>query len=510
MPAQPERNRLYIAGGPGGSSIGPPIHEHIAQSLDLQWTCSFLQLPTISDVMSYFRAPNFAGGIVTMPHKRTVIPFLHHCDDLVQILGACNFVYLTPSGELHGTNTDWVGIDEVIRTWAPAPAHTQAIIGMVYGAGGASRAAVYALSAKLHCETVYVVNRDDGEVAELLRDVHTHPDLYYPEIVHVRSVAEARTLPPPYYVVCTVPDCEAVTGEEREARDVLVEFLGRDGAERGLLVDMCYHPAMTRNLELGVKYGWEIVQGFTVVAAQFACATGGIGLEVSRALAQAGADIVSIEVPRDPASPDLRRAIEETGRSITVFECNIKDPQSIKETFAAIWKSEVVPDILFNCAGITRIMPIVDTKVEDIDNVMAINFRGTYLTIQEFGRELLQRQRPGKIINFASIAAFLAQTDISVYCSSKAAVQNLTRAVSNEWAGKGITCNAICPGFVHTKMCEDLYQDEEFSAKVVARTSMGRWSTPQDLKGLAVFLASAASDFITGESIFIDGGIMGR
>lgn len=79
---------------------------------------------------------------------------------------------------------------------------------------------------------------------------------------------------------------------------------------------------------------------------------------------------------------------------------------------------------------------------------MAINFRGTYLAIQEFGREMFRLNRSGKIINFASIAAFLAQTNISVYCSSKAAVQNLTRAVSNEWAGRGITCNAICPGYV--------------------------------------------------------------
>lgn len=98
-------------------------------------------------------------------------------------------------------------------------------------------------------------------------------------------------------------------------------------------------------------------------------ATGGIGLEVTLALAQAGADIVSIEMPRDPSSAELRRAIEETGRRLNVFECNIKDHQSIKDTFAAIWKSGVVPDILVNCAGITRIMTIEDTSVQDIDDV---------------------------------------------------------------------------------------------------------------------------------------------
>ncbi|KAL2835655.1 hypothetical protein BJY01DRAFT_258973 [Aspergillus pseudoustus] len=238
--------------------------------------------------------------------------------------------------------------------------------------------------------------------------------------------------------------------------------------------------------------------------------TGGIGLAITTALAEAGANIISIEVPHDPASPLLRQAIEATGRKITVYDCNLKDHESIRATFHAIWASGSVPDILVNCAGITRHMKVEDTPVQDLDDVMAINFRGTYLCIQEFGRELLRLQRPGKIINFASIAAFLAQTNISAYCSSKAAVQNLTRAVSNEWAGKGITCNAICPGFIHTKMCEDLYTDKEFSARVVARTSMGRWGEPEDIRGLAVFLASAASDFITGESVFVDGGIMGR
>ncbi|KAJ3545815.1 hypothetical protein NM208_g2309 [Fusarium decemcellulare] len=155
-------------------------------------------------------------------------------------------------------------------------------------------------------------------------------------------------------------------------------------------------------------------------------------------------------------------------------------------------------------------MTVEDTGVADIDAVMSINFRGTYLATQEFGRELLRLKRPGKIINFGSMAAHLAQTNISVYCSSKAAVQTLTRAVSNEWAGKGITCNAICPGFIHTGMCEDLYTDEVFSAKVRARTSLGRWGEADDLKGLMVFLASPASDFITGESIVIDGGVIGR
>jgi len=217
--------------------------------------------------MKLFRAPDFAGGIVTMPHKRTVAPLLDHCDDLVEILGACNFVYLTPNGQLHGTNTDWVGVHDAIL--AHTSSHVLGRTAMVYGAGGASRAAVYALWTKLKCSKIYIVNRDDQELADLLDDVHQHAELYHPDILHIQSVAQAKELSAPYYIVGTVPDFEAVTTKEVEARDILTEFLGREGAEKGLILDMCYHPPMTRNLKLGEKFGWKIIQGFTVMAHQF-------------------------------------------------------------------------------------------------------------------------------------------------------------------------------------------------------------------------------------------------
>jgi 2-deoxy-D-gluconate 3-dehydrogenase len=194
-------------------------------------------------------------------------------------------------------------------------------------------------------------------------------------------------------------------------------------------------------------------------------ATGGIGVDVSVGLAEAGADIVSLERPNDSLAPALRQAIEATGRSIRSFECDIRNPKSIQDAFTAIWQAGIIPDILVNIAGVTRHISVEDTRVEDISavstrgtkastkrpliaflQVLDINFRGTYLAIQEFGRELLRLQRPGKIINYASFAAILAQTNISLYASSKGAVRTLTTAVSNEWAGRGITCNAICPG----------------------------------------------------------------
>ncbi|KAB8264709.1 hypothetical protein BDV32DRAFT_145387 [Aspergillus pseudonomiae] len=263
------RDRLYIAGGPGGSSIGPKVHEYIAKPLGLPWTCEFLQLASVDEVMRYFRAPDFAGGIVTMPHKRTIIPQLDHCDHLVKILGACNFVYLAENGQLCGTNTDWVGIYDSILPHSPG--HAPGMTGMVYGAGGASRAAIYALWAKLTCDKIYVVNRDSQEVTDLFDDIQRQGDLYRPELVHVRSVAESKALPAPYFIVSTIPDFDAVTPDEVQARDILVEFLSRSSSPRGILLDMCYHPPIMRNLRLAIQHGYRVIQGYTVVASQFSC-----------------------------------------------------------------------------------------------------------------------------------------------------------------------------------------------------------------------------------------------
>jgi quinate dehydrogenase len=164
---------------------------------------------------------------------------LDHYDDLVKILGACNVVYLTPEGALHGINTDWAGICDAIL--ANSPDHVHGRTAMVYGAGGASRAAIYALWTNLKFSRIYLINRDDQEVKELLEDIHLQGDSYQPELQHVRTVLEARQLPPPSCIVTTVPDYEAVTPGEIEARDILVQFPQRDNSAKELVLDMCYH-----------------------------------------------------------------------------------------------------------------------------------------------------------------------------------------------------------------------------------------------------------------------------
>ncbi|ETN39085.1 uncharacterized protein HMPREF1541_05307 [Cyphellophora europaea CBS 101466] len=239
-------------------------------------------------------------------------------------------------------------------------------------------------------------------------------------------------------------------------------------------------------------------------------ATGGIGLSVVPALAEMGADIVSLQVPGDPQSSTLKAAIERHGRSFQAFDCNLKSETDIQQTFTRIWEAGIVPDVLLHMAGITHNSPVLETSSETMNNVIDLNVRAPYIISQHFGRRLVSLHHPGKIIHITSMAATLAQEDICVYAASKAFVRQMVRGLSNEWAREGIQVNAVSPGFIQTPMSKHLHENEDFSAYVKGRTSMRRWGMPDDLKGVVAFLASHASDFITGEEIVVDGGVIGR
>lgn len=261
---------MYIAGGPGGNSIGPAIHTYVANSLGLNWTCEFLRLSDVNDVMALFRRSDFAGGLVTMPHKRTIIPLLDSVDSYVEEIGACNFVVRRPDGHLHGSNTDWSGIKLALDAEKSPSLPTTGYPSMIYGAGGASRGAVYALAAGMNCRQIYIVNRDENEVAELIADVNTYTRTTKPELIHITSVAQAETLKCPRYIISTVPDFEAKTCEEITCREILHHFLERGRGQKHILLDMCYHPPLTRNLKAGIEASWSVIPGFAVVGHQFA------------------------------------------------------------------------------------------------------------------------------------------------------------------------------------------------------------------------------------------------
>lgn len=203
-----------------------------------------------------------------MPYKTSIIPFLDEVDPLVKIIGACNNVYLTKEGNLRGTNTDWRGVKGCLISGDGGGIKGKGKPALIIGAGGASRAAVYALSAEMGCEEIYVVNRDKDEVAALMEDVKRYDnfDLRQPKLVQVTSVEQAKNLSPPYYIVGTVPDFEAKTEEELLARAILERFLGSE--EKGVILDMCYKPMNTRTLKLARQKGWTCVDGTKVIGYQ--------------------------------------------------------------------------------------------------------------------------------------------------------------------------------------------------------------------------------------------------
>lgn len=266
--ASTARTRVYMAGAPGGGTIAAPTHGFIARCLGKDWKMSFLEATTIQEVVETYRGPTFAGGIVTMPWKKSIIPYLDHVDDIVLAIGACNHVSVAENGALHGTNTDWMGIRDVL-IGAQQPASTAARRrGLIIGAGGASRAAVYAL-AKLGCREIYIVNRDAEEVGELITDVGNYEASSRPNVTHVQTIQQARLLPSPDYIVGTVPDFKTKTASELEARNVYEEFLSKkDRPQRAVMLDMCYHPLRTGNIQLAEQYGWLVVDGVQVIGHQ--------------------------------------------------------------------------------------------------------------------------------------------------------------------------------------------------------------------------------------------------
>ncbi|KAG8167576.1 hypothetical protein KVR01_003265 [Diaporthe batatas] len=197
------KKKLHLVGIGVKHSIAPPMHNHIAESLGLPWTFHSTECSDLDSLMELARSGETAGLVVTMPYKSTVMARLDRLDELATTIGACNNVYYDPSDhKLVGTNTDWLGIKGCLLEKGddnerPKPGKSDQPA-LLVGAGGASRAAVYALSTQLFSTTIYVLNRDEKEVEDLVRDTtHIEPR---PRIVHVKSLEQASSLETPYYV----------------------------------------------------------------------------------------------------------------------------------------------------------------------------------------------------------------------------------------------------------------------------------------------------------------------
>ena len=232
--------------------------------------------------------------------------------------------------------------------------------------------------------------------------------------------------------------------------------------------------------------------------------TKGIGKAIAVALAEAGADIAIVS--RTP-HPDIEKAILNLGRRYIHHSADFTKREQTKNVIPTIVQKMGSLDILVNNAGIIRRSPAVEHAEEDWDDTIESDLTAAFILSQAAGRVMLKKGR-GKIINIASVLAFQGGLNVTAYASAKHGIVGLTRALANDWASKGVNVNALAPSFFVTSLTEAIRKDPERSKSITARTPAGRWGTPQDIAGAAVFLASPASDFIHGVVLPVDGGWM--
>lgn len=237
-------------------------------------------------------------------------------------------------------------------------------------------------------------------------------------------------------------------------------------------------------------------------------AAGDLGKAMAEGLYRAGARIAILDI-----SGKLERVVKEidvSGTRVHGVRVDLSDRQDIRRAF-----SEAVEllgggvDILINNAGIQRRHSVLDYPLEDWDDILEVNLTAVFILCQLAGRLMIAQKR-GKIINIASMTAFVGGYSIPAYTASKAGVAQLTKALSNEWAQYGLNINAIAPGYMLTELSRPLVTDREKSKEILARIPAGRLGAPSDLIGTAVFLSSSASDYLNGTVIPVDGGYLAK
>ena len=230
----------------------------------------------------------------------------------------------------------------------------------------------------------------------------------------------------------------------------------------------------------------------------------GIGLAIAIALAKEGAEVVINYNGSEERAKEVKQTIEENGGKASIYKCNVSDFVACEAMIKDIVKEYGHLDILVNNAGITKDGLIMKMKEEDFDSVLNVNLKGTFNTIRHSARQML-KQRSGKIINISSVSGILGNVGQANYAASKAGVIGLTKTMARELGSRGITVNAIAPGFVDTEMTEVL--SEEIRENACKQIILGRFGKPEDIANTAVFLASDKADYITGQVISVDGGM---
>ena len=234
--------------------------------------------------------------------------------------------------------------------------------------------------------------------------------------------------------------------------------------------------------------------------------TSGIGLALSLGLADAGADVVA--TARHQQNVDETAAeIEKRGRQTLRVASDVCDRTSLETLLAAALKSFGKVDILINCAGIIKRTPTLTISEKEWNSIIDVNLTGTLRACQVFGKHMLDRGY-GRIINIASLNSFVALSEVAAYAASKAGVTSLTRSLAVEWSKKGVTVNAIAPGVFRTGLNASLLDSTPRGRELLMRTPMGRFGKTEELVGAAIYLASDAASFVTGQTLVVDGGFL--
>jgi len=233
----------------------------------------------------------------------------------------------------------------------------------------------------------------------------------------------------------------------------------------------------------------------------------GIGYAIAVGLAQSGANIIGISNHMEMGESKLRAEIEGLGRSFTPLRADFSHRTEIKNLAERLASCEV--DILINNAGSIERSPALDHPLEAWDRIIEINLSSQFVLTQAIAAGMVARGR-GKIIFTASLLSFQGGINVPGYTSSKSALVGLVRALSNEWASKGVDVNAIVPGYIATDNTQALRDDPVRYKSILERIPKGRWGTAEDLVGAAVFLSSSASDYVSGVALPVDGGWLGR
>jgi 2-dehydro-3-deoxy-D-gluconate 5-dehydrogenase len=234
----------------------------------------------------------------------------------------------------------------------------------------------------------------------------------------------------------------------------------------------------------------------------------GIGRAIAEAFLEAGADVVVNGV--NTGVFDTAAALAaQTEQKVIPIQADLSKRAEVRNLFDESISQLGGLDIIVVNHGLQRSHAAEVFPIEDWDTVLEVDLTAMFLLNQLAGQHMLTRGS-GKIINVASLISVIGGTTVPAYAAAKGGVVQLTKALSNEWAGRGVNVNAIIPGFIHTNLTEDLVKDQGEGARLLARIPAGRWGVPDDLKGIAVFLASAASNYVSGAAIAVDGGFLAR